>query len=183
MIDKIIELPMFLEKNIIEGLFTGVILIIFVRLFFKEKIETIITLEIIRWTIITYCLITLITWLLILMFPISKNYVFLDRITGLYAWLYWLFFLLNTVIPLILLNRKVGKKIYIVFLLTLLMNIGWAFESFLILKSSSYMNYIENNYIGFFFNGRQIPILIKGFFVGLISLVIGNGIRKWKHLK
>ena len=182
MIDIIAELPMFIGKNIIGGLFMAVSLIIFVRLLFNKKIETKISLEIIRWIIIFYYCVALISWLLILIFPHSGEYAFLNRATGPYAWAYWLMFLMNSIVPLVLLNKKIGKKIYIIFLLTLFMNIGWIFEYFVILTTSFHRDYFDGNYIDFLLNGRQIQTLIKGFFIGLISLIIGNGISKWKML-
>ncbi|WP_108801903.1 hypothetical protein [Aquimarina sp. Aq107] len=182
MIDKIAEIPMFIGKNIIGGIFIGVALIILVRLLFKEKIETIISLEIIRWIIITYCFIASISWLLLLIFPHSEEYAFLNRATGPYAWAYWLMLLMNTVVPFILLNKSIGKKIYIIFFLTLFMNIGWIFEYFIIFVTSLHRDFSDGNHTDLLLNSRQIKTLVKGFFIGLISLVAGNGIRKWSTL-
>jgi len=182
MIDKITELPMFLANNSIGGLFISVALIIFIKFLLKEKIETKITLEIISCVVIIYSTISLISWLLVFVFPNYKNYVFLNIKTVLFTRVYWLFFLINSLVPLILLNKKVRKNIYIIFLLSLFMNLGWVFEWFLKLKTTNYMYYFEGNYTDFYFSGRQTPTLIKGFIVGLVFLIIGNVIKKSKPI-
>lgn len=179
MIDKFAELPIFLGNNIIRGLFVGVALIIFVRILSKGKIETDISLKIIRWIVILYCLIALTSWLLLLIFPHSEKYAFLDRATGPYAWAYWLMLIMNCLAPLILLNKNISKKIYVIFIITLLMNIGWILEYFIIFITSIHRDYSNNDYSVYWLHSREITILTKGFFIGLIALIIGNGIKKW----
>lgn len=171
---------MLFGNNIIRGIFVGIALIILIRLVFKEKIETVISLEIIRWILISYSLITIISWLLLLIFPHSEKYAFLDRATGPYAWAYWLMLLMNCVVPLILLNKNIGKKIYIIFFISLFMNFGWLFERFVIIVTSIHRDYASNAFDYQILNSRESLILMKGFFVGLITLIIGNGIKKLK---
>ncbi|WP_298423463.1 hypothetical protein [uncultured Kordia sp.] len=181
MIDQIAEVPMFIGKNIIGNIFIGIALIILVRLIFKEKIETKISLELIRWIVIIYCVITCISWLLLLIFPYSEKYAFLERATGPYAWAYGLMLLLNCVFPLILLSKNIGKRIYIVFFITLFMNVGWIFEYLVIAVASFHRDYYNSSYTDFILNNRQINALVKGFFIGIVFLILGNGIKKWKN--
>lgn len=181
MIDKFAEIPMLFGNNFIRGIFVGVAFIIFVRLLFKRKIETVISLEIIRWILISYSILTIISWLLLFMFPHSEKYAFLERATGQYAWAYWIMLIMNCVIPLLLINKKIGKNIYIIFLISLFMNLGWLFEKFVIIVTSFHRNYPNNEYALSLINSRELIIVTKGFCIGLISLIIGNGIKKLKH--
>ena len=174
---------MFLGKNIINGIFVSVALIIIIRLFLKKKVETHISLEIIRWTIVSYCFITIISWLLLLIFPHSEKYAFLERATGPYAWAYWLMLLFNCVTPLILLNKNIGKKIYLIFLITLFMNFGWIMEYFIILISSMHRDYDSGSAYEFPRYSRQLATLTKGFFLGIVVFIVGNGIKKLKEKK
>ena len=166
-------------NNSVRVIFVGIVLIILVRLLSKGKIETVISLEIIRWILITYS--SIISCLLLLIFQHTEKYAFLDRATGQYAWAYWLMLITNCVVPLILINKKIGMKIYIIFIISLLINFGWLFERFVIIITSIHRDYQSNKYDYSFLDSREFIILMKGFFVGLISLIIGNGIKKLKH--
>ena len=90
---------------------------------------------------------------------------------------------MNCTFPLILLNKRIGKNIYIILLVTLLMNWGWLFESFVIHITSMHRDYAQSDYPNHFISIREVELLIKGFFVGVFALIIGNGIHWFRSLK
>lgn len=42
-------------------------------------------------------------------------------------------------------------------------------------------DYMTEDYNPYLPNSRETTILINGFFIGLFSLIIGSGIKKWKE--
>tara|TARA_R110002050_G_scaffold138408_1_gene262153 strand:- start:54 stop:608 length:555 start_codon:yes stop_codon:yes gene_type:complete len=180
MIDKYAELVSLIGHNLIRGIFISVILLIIVKMLFKRKLETEISLRIIKWIIIIYSFAALTSYSLLFIFPHEEKYAFLERANGPYSWAYWLMLFANCIIPLILLNKRIGKNIYIILCITIFMNIGWVFESFVIHMTSMHRDYISDNFNPYLPSKGETRILIQGFVIGLISLLIGNGIQKWR---
>lgn len=184
MIDKYIELISFLGHNLIQGIFISLLLIILVKLLSRNKIETALSSQIIRWTIIIYSIGAIISSLVILIFfEQTEKYAFMNRITGPYWWSYLLMFIFNSFLPLILLNNKMGKKNSIILIIALLMNIGWLFESFIIHITSMHSDYITEDYNPYLPNAREVAIITKSFFIGLFLLIFENGLKVLKRTK
>ena len=181
MVDKFAELISFLGHNLIQGIFMSVLPIILVRLISKNKIETYFSAQIIRWIIIIYTFGAIINTMFLLIFEHSEEYAFLNKATGQDWWFYLLLLVTNSILPLILLNKKIGGKLKVLFVIALLMNKDWIFESFVIHVTSIKGNYITEDYNPYLPNSRETTILINGFFIGFFSLIIGNGIKKWKE--
>lgn len=177
MIDFLTKFIIFIEDNLIRGIFICVLLIILVKHFF-QKINTHLSLKIIKWIIIIYSSLNLISIILSLFDRHSDINIFSERATGAYWWAHWLMLIMSTVFPLLLLNKKLGNKIYFLFFIALLMNIGWLFESFVIHVTNIHRDYIPENYNPYLPNNTEVLILIKGFLLGLIFLLIENGIIK-----
>ena len=178
MIYKFSEFIKFFGENVISGIFVSVILIILTKLLFKNKIETDISIRIIKWIIIVYSLSSIISILLVLIFQNSELHTFLDRLTGPYWWAYSLMLIMNSIVPLLLLIKKTGRAIYFLLFVAFLMNIGWLFESFVIHVTSIHGDAIIENYNPYLPSPREVTILIKGFLTGFIALLIGNGVKK-----
>lgn len=179
MIDTFIEFIKFIGDNLIKGIFISVLLVIFITFISKNKTEIDFSIKIIKWIIIIYSFGVLIGTLLLCIFKHSEKYTFLERATGPYWWAYWLIFTMNSIIPLFLLNKRIGKNIYFLLFITVLMNIGWLFESFVIHITSLNTNYITENYNPYIPNSGEILILMNGFILGIVLLIIGIGINKW----
>ena len=180
MVDKLAELISFVGHNFIGGSFITILIIIIFKVLFKKNAIAEISLNIIKWIIILYSFGALLSYLLLYIFPHSEKYAFLERATGPYAWAYWIMFIMNCVIPLSLINKRIGKNIYIVFFLTLLMNIGWVFESLVLHITSFHRDYTNDTYNPYLPNSREITMIFKGFAFGLVILIISDIINKWK---
>ncbi len=164
--------------HIIRGIFISVLFILFVRLFLKDYLETTISLQIIRWVMIIYAIGAFISYFLVYLFPPSESFAFLDRAQGPYAWAYWLMVFGNILLPLLLLKKKIGSAIYVILIIAVMMNIGWLFELFVIKITALHGDYSIPSKGSYFSYGHELMILFKGLTLGLLALLIGNGISK-----
>ena len=139
--DKLFEIPIFISRYIISYIYLPVLLLIILKLSINTN-SIAIPLKFIKWVIISYCIITILCCLLILIIPNSGYYEFKRRATGSYAWAYWLMLFFNCLLPLVLLFKKFGKNVYIVFTISFLMNIGSLFEKFVIIITSFHRDYL-----------------------------------------
>ena len=141
LVDKLFEIPVFISRYIISYIYLPVLLLIILKISVNAN-SIAVPLNFIKWIIISYCIITILCWLLILMLPHSGNYAFIKRATGPYAWAYWLMLFFNCLLPLVLLHKKFGKNVYIVFVISFLMNFGALFEKFVIIITSFHRDYL-----------------------------------------
>lgn len=147
----------------------------FIELIFKNQFETKKVLNLIRWTIIIYTIVT-ITFYLIGMVMNLDEHVFINRATGSYAWAYWIMFLSALILPLTLFIKKLASRFWYVLLVAFGMKSGMYFERFVILTTSFHRDYQTENGnaelmeslsygIGvFFIQGIIIAILTLGIF-------------------
>lgn len=184
MIETYTEFLKSISDYLIKGIFISILLIIFIKLISKNKIETVLSTKIIKWVIIVYSFGVLVNTILMFIFLPTEKYTFLERATGPYWWAYWLMLSMNSIIPLILLNNKIGRNIYFLLIISLLMNIGWLFESFVIHMSSLHRDFITEDYNPYLPNKTELYILLNGFVLGTIVLVIENiGKKNMEKLK
>ena len=163
-----------IDNHLIRGIFIGVLFIVLVRKFFK-KLDTEIAISIIKWLLIIYSTGVVLSYLLLFLFSDSSDHSnFLNRLTGRYRFAYWLM-LAASILPLILVFKKVNNKIYFVLILTILMNFGWLFESFVIHVTSMHGDYSNQvGYHDYFPFNHELIIILKGLILGIITLVIGH---------
>lgn len=117
------------------------LLLIFVKFFFKKNLETKTILITIKWLVITYVTLGLINYTIgFLFYP--DDYAFVDRATGPYAWAYWLMFFGACILPFTLLLKRLSSNIFYVLGITFLMKIGMYFERFTIIITSIHRDYL-----------------------------------------
>lgn len=139
--DKYFDVLNFISRNVVSNIFLPVLLIIIIKVSTNKDIVST-ALKVIRWVIISYCIISLIGWLFIFILPTTESYAFIDRAIGSYAWAYWLMLFFNSMFPLILLIKKLGENIFVILLISILMNFGWLFERFVIIITSIHRDYV-----------------------------------------
>lgn len=175
------EFLKFISDFLIKGIFISILLIILIKLIFKNKIETVLSTRIIKWIIIIYSFGVLVSTILMFIFPPTEKYAFLERATGPYWWAYWLMLSMNSIIPLILLNNKIGRNIYFLLTISFLMNIGWLFESFVIHMTSLHRDFVTESYNPYLPNNRELLIIFRGLILGIILLIAENVVKTyWK---
>lgn len=183
MVDKFAEFISFLGHNLIQGIFVSVLLLILIKLTVKEKVETFFSSQILRWIIIFYSFVAILSTTLLLIFEHSKEYASLNRATGPYWWAYLLMLITNCVLPLIVINKKIGKKLRILFIIALLMNLGWLFESVVIHATNLHIDYMKESSNAYLPNDREMEIVMRGLYVGIFALLFGNGMKKWNKIR
>lgn len=134
---RIIEI---VDANLIYCLIPIVLTLMFVELILKNRFETKKALNLIRWTIIIYTLITFIFYLIGMAIN-PDEYAFINRATGSYAWAYWVMFLFALILPLTLFIKKLASKFWYVLLVAFGMKSGMYFERFVIITTSFHRDY------------------------------------------
>jgi hypothetical protein len=123
-----------------------ILTLMLIELIFKNRFEAKKVLNLIRWTIIFY---TIITWAFYLIgVATTENpdqYAFINRATGPYAWAYWTMFLSALILPLTLLIKKLASKFWYVLLVAFGMESGMYFERFVITVTSFHRDYLPGN--------------------------------------
>lgn len=139
------------DANVINCLIPIILTFLIIKLLFKQRFEIKKTLNVIRWIIIIY---TIITWSFYLIGMATTNnpeeYAFMNRSTGPYAWAYWLMFLSALILPLTLLVQKLASKFWYMLLVAFAMKIGIYYERFVIITTTFHSNYMpedQNNQI------------------------------------
>jgi molybdopterin-containing oxidoreductase family membrane subunit len=72
------------------------------------------------------------------------RYMIMNRMTGPYAFFYWLLIACNIVIPQVLWSRKVRNSVPILFVVALIVNVGMWLERFVIVVVSLHRDYIPS---------------------------------------
>jgi molybdopterin-containing oxidoreductase family membrane subunit len=92
---------------------------------------------------------------------------FHNRLTGEYAFQFWAMFVSNAVIPQLFWFKAMRRKIWVVFVISIIINIGMWFERFNIVVTSLSRDYLPSTWASY------SPSLVEiGFFVGTLGMFI-----------
>ncbi len=75
-----------------------------------------------------------------------EKFVFLNRAFGPFAWAYWTMVCCNVAVPQLLWFRRVRSNVIVVFVVSLLINVGMWFERFVIIVTSLHRDYLPSNW-------------------------------------
>ena len=75
-----------------------------------------------------------------------ERFAFLNRIKGPYAWGYWTMMGCNVILPQLFWFRKIRENLWIVFVCSILVNIGMWFERFVIIVISLHRDFLPSNW-------------------------------------
>jgi hypothetical protein len=98
---------------------------------------------------------------------------FLGRGTGFYSFAYYLMVVPNTVLPLLLLFKKLGRNKYVLLTLSFLMNIGWLFELFIIYSTDMHRDHTASQLS---FDSLWF-IVLNGVFIGAVIYAVGSAVK------
>ena len=73
-------------------------------------------------------------------------YTFVNRASGPYAWAYWTMVTCNVAVPQLFWFKRIRTNMIIVFVLSILVNIGMWFERFVIVVTSLHRDFIPSNW-------------------------------------
>jgi len=71
-----------------------------------------------------------------------EAFVFINRATGDYAWAYWTMVLCNVVSPQVFWSRRLRRNVPLMFIISILVNIGMWFERFTIIATSLHHDFL-----------------------------------------
>lgn len=132
-----------------------------------------------------------------------ERFAFVNRMLGPYAWAYWIMVSCNVITPQFLWFRKIRRNVALVFVLSILINVGMWFERFVIITISLSRDYLPASWdfyaptlveiatligsFGLFFTlflifARFLPIIAIGEVKGVLSYgrKAGSDIRRQK---
>jgi Ni/Fe-hydrogenase subunit HybB-like protein len=78
-----------------------------------------------------------------------ERYAFMNRVAGPYAWGYWIMMSCNVLVPQVFWFKKIRQNLIIVFIISILVNIGMWFERFVIIVISLHREFLPGNW-GYF---------------------------------
>jgi hypothetical protein len=162
----------FVDINLIYCLFPMILTLILIELFFKFRYKTKKALNIIRYLIISYTIITIIHFLIELTIK-PDEFELISRVTGSWKLAYLLIFICATILPLTLFNKKLASKSLYLLLIGSLMKIGAFFERIVIVVTSFHRDYLTNGNIEPFLPKEVILIIVlQGSILGILTLLI-----------
>lgn len=80
----------------------------------------------------------------------GEQYAFLNRISGPYAWAYWIMMTCNVISPQVFWFKKIRTSIIATFILSIVVNIGMWFERFVIIVTSLHRDYLPSSWVMFY---------------------------------
>lgn len=170
------DLSIWLSDNVTKGIFMSVLMVIFYHFILKDKHTVNYSSLILKWIILTNILINIISLTLSILENTDSS-IIVQRITGPYFWAYWFMFFFSLTFPLSLLLNKFKNKLYWLLLVSLLMNIGWLFES-LIIYITSIQREVSTGSNTFSILTPRLLILTKGLLLGFAIIGISRIISK-----
>jgi len=102
---------------------------------------------------------------------------FRNRITGEYAYQFWFMFIFNALLPQLFWSKKVRHNIWIVFAISICINIGMWLERYIIIVTSLTKDFLPANW------AEYHPTLVEiGFYVGTIGMFSAAVLLFFKYI-
>lgn len=171
-----------IDGFLLRGIFVSVIIILVAKLVLRNTISIGLSLNIIRITLIIHSVVYIILFITSLLNNSTDN-IFWTRALGPYWWAYWIMMTFNSLLPLTLLIRRLGNNNIYLLSISILMNIGWIFESFVTYITNMEREYLNSDYNPYLPTSAEISVLINGLILGIFILLIGNLITMKKNKK
>jgi len=103
-----------------------------------------------------------------------ESYIFINRAFGDYAWAYWIMVSCNVLSPQIFWFKKARRNMWVLFIMSIFVNIGMWFERFVIVATSLHADYIPSSWDYFTPTFWDVATLIGSFglFMTLFTLFV-----------
>ena len=92
-----------------------------------------------------------------------EKFVFLNRAMGPFAWAYWIMVSCNVISPQLLWFKKIRSNMLLVFIISIVVNIGMWFERFVIITTSLHRDFLPSSWSGYTPTVIEISTLIGSF--------------------
>jgi len=105
---------------------------------------------------------------------IYEQFIAMTRMTGPYAWAYWTMIFCNVVVPQFFWSKRLRRNVPVMFVASILINVGMWFERFVIVVSSLAQDFVPSSWDYFAPSVWDIIMLIGSFglFLSLFMLFI-----------
>ena len=109
--------------------------------------------------------------------PYEMYMFFKNRLTGEYAVEFWTMFISNAVVPQLFWFKKMRRSMLVVFLVSIVINIGMWFERYNIIVTSLSRDYLPSSWVSY------SPTIIEiGFFAGTIGLFLTGVLLFFRYI-
>ena len=92
-----------------------------------------------------------------------ERYVFFNRALGPFKWAYWTMVSCNVIIPQLFWIRKVRTTPWMIFILSIFVNIGMWFERFVIIVTSLHRDYLPSSWAMYSPTFVEVAIFLGSF--------------------
>lgn len=92
-----------------------------------------------------------------------EMFVFNNRMGGPFAWAYWTMFSCNVISPQLLWFRKVRENLVLLFILSIVINVGMWFERFVIIVTSLHRDFLPSSWSGYVPTWIEVGALVGSF--------------------
>jgi molybdopterin-containing oxidoreductase family membrane subunit len=92
-----------------------------------------------------------------------EKYAFINRAIGPFAWAYWIMVACNIGVPQLLWFRKIRENVLVVFVLSVLINVGMWFERFVIIVVSLHRDYLPSSWADYAPTSIEVLTLVGSF--------------------
>jgi Ni/Fe-hydrogenase subunit HybB-like protein len=94
---------------------------------------------------------------------IYEQYAFINRATGPYAWSYWIMVSCNVITPQVLWFRKMRRNPWVLFIMSIFVNIGMWFERFVIIVTSLHRDFLPSSWAYYHPTWVELATLLGSF--------------------
>ncbi|MEZ4800286.1 MAG: hypothetical protein R2809_11035 [Flavobacteriales bacterium] len=172
-----------LDENLIYCLIPIILTLFIVELVFKSRFETKKTLNLVRWTIIAY---TIISWTVTLVgvaaYPDDSTIV--NRLTGTHKVANWITLLSTLILPVTLLIKKVATKFWYVLLVAFCLKIGSYLERFVIFTTNLHRDHLPDSGNAAYRDSMLYiigTVFLQGIAIAILTLGIFEMTKKKKN--
>lgn len=92
-----------------------------------------------------------------------EQFAFKNRVTGPYAWSYWIMIVCNVIIPQLFWFKRIRRTILPMFIIAILVNVGMWFERYVIIVTSLHRDFLPANWGMFDMTFFDFGVLIGSF--------------------
>jgi len=170
-----------IDANLIYCLIPIILTLMLVELFFKNRFETKKVLNLIRWSIIVY---TIITWIYLLIGNIlyPEEFTFFERGVGSYK---WIMFLSTLFLPFTLFIKKIASKFLYVLFVAFFMKLVFYMARFVIFVPNFLRECSAENGNFDFINSClyiMLLLIVQGIIIAILALGIFEIIKRRKKV-
>jgi molybdopterin-containing oxidoreductase family membrane subunit len=93
----------------------------------------------------------------------NESFVIINRVMGPFAWAYWTMVTCNAIVPQFFWSKRIRTSIPIIFVLSILINVGMWFERFVIIVTSLHRDFLPSSWASYTPTLTEIIIMLGSF--------------------